>query len=313
MDKILYLRNKFVIFASLGFFFAVETWAQIPSVHIPQQGDAVEPVEDNTWWYVTLFILSLNLAGAVYWWRTTKKASAAAAGSAGKNSLKQAKNSMDFDSFNVDKELEWLRQNPALTGVKNGNKDRQILTKKNKRSNNIAGAKQAGETGGTAEENSAGKVQESKFEDLPVHSFTEIKVAKEHNLLPISNDLALMDAIEISQDEFEEDEKVREIALRVLDSYKTRNAAECLGQMAHYDLSSNLRSKAVAALADFDHESVFEDILLACADPTREVRAAAARGLFRLSFDRAGAWTGSPNQKINSACGKRRRRRRKPI
>ena len=29
---------------------------------------------------------------------------------------------------------------------------------------------------------------------------------------------------------------------------------------------------------------------MACADPTREVRAAAARGLFRLNFDRADAW-----------------------
>ena len=43
-------------------------------------------------------------------------------------------------------------------------------------------------------------------------------------------------------------------------------------------------------LTEFDHESVFEAILLACADPTREVRAAAARGLTRLSFDRADAW-----------------------
>ena len=60
--------------------------------------------------------------------------------------------------------------------------------------------------------------------------------------------------------------------------------------MALYDLSSNLRSRAVGALAEFDHESVFEPILLACADPTREVRAAAARGLFSLGFDRAHAW-----------------------
>ena len=43
-------------------------------------------------------------------------------------------------------------------------------------------------------------------------------------------------------------------------------------------------------MTDFDHDSVFETILLACADPTREVRAAAARGLFRLNFDRADAW-----------------------
>jgi HEAT repeat protein len=60
--------------------------------------------------------------------------------------------------------------------------------------------------------------------------------------------------------------------------------------MALYDLAAPVRSKAVTVLTDFDHESVFEGILLACADPTREVRATAARGLFRLSFDRADAW-----------------------
>ncbi len=57
-----------------------------------------------------------------------------------------------------------------------------------------------------------------------------------------------------------------------------------------YDISSNLRSKAVSVLADFDHESVFETVLLCCADPTREVRAAAARALFNLSFERSDSW-----------------------
>jgi HEAT repeat protein len=61
--------------------------------------------------------------------------------------------------------------------------------------------------------------------------------------------------------------------------------------MALYDLSSNLRSKAASTLAEIDHESVFVPLLLACADPTREVRAASARGLFRLSLDRADAWS----------------------
>ncbi|MEO6051318.1 MAG: hypothetical protein ABIP78_08305 [Pyrinomonadaceae bacterium] len=72
-------------------------------------------------------------------------------------------------------------------------------------------------------------------------------------------------------------------------AFRTRNSVEALSQIALYDLSSNLRSKAVATLTDFDHESVFEAILLACADPTREVRAASARGVFRLNFDRADA------------------------
>ena len=74
-------------------------------------------------------------------------------------------------------------------------------------------------------------------------------------------------------------------------AFKTKNSVESLSQVAIYDLSASLRSKAITILTEFDHETVFETILLGCADPTREVRAAAARGLTRLSFDRADAWT----------------------
>ncbi|HEY2846853.1 MAG TPA: HEAT repeat domain-containing protein, partial [Pyrinomonadaceae bacterium] len=97
-------------------------------------------------------------------------------------------------------------------------------------------------------------------------------------------------AIEQANDEYEEDEAVRELALKILAAFRNHNAIEALTQIALYDLSANLRSKAVGSLADYGHESVFEPILLACADPTREVRAAAARGLFSLGFDRAHAW-----------------------
>src|SRR5204863_3413244 len=105
-----------------------------------------------------------------------------------------------------------------------------------------------------------------------------------------SHDPSLLNAIEQANDEFEEDEEVRDLAVRILTAFRTRNSVEALAQIALYDLSSNLRSKSVSILTDFDHESVFETILLACADPTREVRAAAARGLFRVNFDRADAW-----------------------
>ena len=125
---------------------------------------------------------------------------------------------------------------------------------------------------------------------LPVHSFIQITEARPFDKLPVGYDPDLLSAIEQAHDEFEEEETFREIAVKVLAKFKTRNAVEGLSQMALYDLSANIRSKAVNALVDFDHESVFETILLACADPTREVRAAAARGLFRLSFDRAEAW-----------------------
>ena len=115
--------------------------------------------------------------------------------------------------------------------------------------------------------------------------------ARTFDPLLISNDESLISAIEQTYDEFEEDEQVRELAVRVLAAFKTRNSVEALSQVALYDLSSNVRSKAVAILADYDHESVFETILSACADPTREVKAAAARALFKVSFDRSDAWT----------------------
>lgn len=134
------------------------------------------------------------------------------------------------------------------------------------------------------------KMRKLQYSQLPINAFSQLAPAKRYTPLPESSDPVLISAIEQASDEFEEDESVRELALRVLAAFKNGNAIEALSQMALYDLSSNLRSKAVAALAEFDHESVFETILLACADPTREVRAAAARGLFSLGFDRAHAW-----------------------
>ncbi len=68
MNKILYSRNKFAALASFVLFYAVETWAQMPSVHVPQTDrETPEPVQDDTWWYATLFLLFIGLAGAVYW------------------------------------------------------------------------------------------------------------------------------------------------------------------------------------------------------------------------------------------------------
>ncbi len=129
-----------------------------------------------------------------------------------------------------------------------------------------------------------------KFEKLPINSFKELTEAKPFDLLPIGNDEALMNAIDQTQDEQEEDENVRELAVKILAKFKTRNSIEALSDVALYDLSASLRSKAIGILADFDHESVFESLLLGCADPTREVRAASAKALFHVSFDRADAW-----------------------
>jgi HEAT repeat protein len=274
-------------------FLAIETWAQMPSVHVPNReaetspaaSAAAPPMEDDTWWYVTVFLLVLGLAGALMWWYNTKKAEQAKLSSGGRQSAQTKNKTRETDSVDAEKEMEWYRKNQKSMGKKEVNKFRKNSPQVGDPLVNPAMPRKL-ET-----EASSGEIRIWKFEELPISSFSELKPAAEYDLLPLSNDPALMSAIEQTQDEFEEDEEVRGLALRILTAFKSRNAAEALGQIALYDISSNLRSKAATTLAEFDHESVFENLLLACADPTREVRAAAARGLFRLSFDRADAWT----------------------
>ncbi len=129
-----------------------------------------------------------------------------------------------------------------------------------------------------------------KVPDLPIYSFVRLERASRYELLLESSDEDLLCAIEQTQEEFDEDAEVRFLALKVLAAFRGSNAVQAIAQMALYDLSSKLRASAVTYLAEINHESVFEPIVNACADPTCEVRAAAARGLFRLNFDRAQAW-----------------------
>ena len=125
---------------------------------------------------------------------------------------------------------------------------------------------------------------------LPISTFKRLQKANGFVQMHESHDAALLDAIERTNEESEENVQVRTEALKLLSSFKTSNSITAIAQMALYDLSSKLRSDAVQVLADMDHESVFETIVTCCADPTREVRASAARALFKLTFDRAQAW-----------------------
>lgn len=128
------------------------------------------------------------------------------------------------------------------------------------------------------------------FAALPVNSFVRVQRTNPFLRLPESHDPTLLEAIERSNEETEEDVQQRTRALALLATSKTANSMLAIAQVALYDLSSKLRSDAVNVLAEMDHESVFETMVTACADPTREVRAAAARGLFKLTFDRSHAW-----------------------
>ena len=247
--------------------------AQMPKVSSAPQSKVVE--EDNTWWYIILFILVLGLAGAVGWWYKTKQEKAAA-----KDSTVKKVVDADSDALDADKEMEWFNNLSKVSDKKK----REAKAKKKKE------AKQSNLT--DLDKREQRRLAERRaFEKLPINGIESLIPAPIIEPLPLSNDEGLISAIEQAQDEYEEDEQIREVALRVLSKFSNRNAVEALSEIALYDLSSHLRSNAVLAVAEFDHESVFESVLLACADPTREVRAAAARALFRLSGDRAEAWT----------------------
>jgi HEAT repeat protein len=86
------------------------------------------------------------------------------------------------------------------------------------------------------------------------------------------------------------DVQERAEALKDLAQFRVQSSVESLTRIARHDSEPNLRSMAVSSLGSIDHESVFPAILIGMADESREVRAAAARALNRLSFDRADAY-----------------------
>jgi hypothetical protein len=279
--------NRFAGLFSLILFTTIQIFAQT-QIRVPP---AQQPEEDYTWWYVTLFGLVLALAGAVVWMLKTRKAEKEAVA----NIFKKEKMMSDdntWNSLDADKEMEWYRRHKKSIGNSKKSDKKTLADNLPKTAKIFNRAGEAEDDVLEISENDAAEnLPASQFNQFPVFRIQKVELARPFSPLSISNDEDLMSAIEQAHDEFEEDEEIRDLAVRILTRFKTRNSVEALAQVALYDLSSNLRSKAVGILADFDHESVFETILLCCADPTREVRAAAARGLFRLSFDRSDAWT----------------------
>lgn len=86
------------------------------------------------------------------------------------------------------------------------------------------------------------------------------------------------------------DAEARAGAAQALALYRVQRSVAALKQLAATDVEPAVRAAAVASLGAIDHESVFSAVLVALADEARDVRAAAARSLSRLSFDRAEAY-----------------------
>lgn len=79
-------------------------------------------------------------------------------------------------------------------------------------------------------------------------------------------------------------------AAKELARYQVKSAIDVLMTIARLDADSSVRSQAISSLASINHDSVFPAVLIGMADESREVRAAAARSLSHLSFDRSDAY-----------------------
>jgi len=152
-------------------------------------------------------------------------------------------------------------------------------------------------------------VEETKNDTryLPVFKLKEIPAPPELDALAASDDPRLQAAILQSNEEEEPDAAVREAAIQILSEICTADSIDALSQVAKYDPSASLRALALATLASFDHGSVFEPIIIASADPSREVRAAASKALSKLTFSRTNEWlriAGSDDMFTISQCAR---------
>lgn len=240
---------------------------------------------DSSWLWIVLVALLVAVGAFLVWRKFQGGQPATVVSDERVANYYNSHETYEMDGLDVDKELEWLRKT-RKPASKTLSKTQAANTKKE----SPEPVKRAHAPIDLDTKAFQERMRKMQYAQLPINSFTNLTEAKLYEPLPLSEDPSLLSAIEQADEEFEEDEAVRELALKILTAFRTRNSVEALTQIALYDLSSNLRSKAVSTLTDFDHPSVFEPILLACADPTREVRAAAARGLFRLSFNRSDAW-----------------------
>lgn len=138
------------------------------------------------------------------------------------------------------------------------------------------------------------------FFDVPAPDRPLLEAGEEDSFLNEVTHLDSAAAVEALPEWFENEElsealarlqdadvEARAAAARHLAQFHVQSSVEALRQLAASDPEPAVRSAAVTSLGEIEHESIFAPVLLAFADEAREVRAAAARSLSRMNFDRS--------------------------
>jgi HEAT repeat protein len=111
--------------------------------------------------------------------------------------------------------------------------------------------------------------------------------AEVFDLLPGSDDPTVTHIISQLDDA---DEPTRISIAQELALHRVQVAVSALTSLVLEDPEPAVRSAALVSLGSIDHESVFAPVLIGLADESRTVRAAAARTLTSVHFDRADAY-----------------------
>lgn len=213
------------------------------------------PAQDATLWYFLMTILGAVFCASIFWWRRGKNKEQAVATRSGKN-VSAAKSEKEIAAAEGYDNSDYRRENLEIPS----------WLKQSQNNQDADGAKKA--------------IEIPTFDSLAAPAVIED--------LPVSDDANLLKAIAQLRD-ITATEEEREEAITVLSGYATQNSIDALAEVVKNDESSRLRIGALNALGSFNHESVFEPILIACADTSREIKAAAARILSRLTIDRTEA------------------------
>jgi len=241
---------------------AAAAFAQRPKVEVEtlREGESLPPI-----WHIFLVLSVAAIIAFVAEMRRRRRAKTERAEATERH---RRKLSSAGGAIDADREIDWARKRAARSVERRARQARK----------------------GTRTDRPAPEPAPAFGPASPVFAIDRIELARPFHPLQASNDEFLLDAIDQLSEDYLEDLEARDLALNVLKKFRTSNAIEALADVALYDISGTLRAKAVTILADFDHESVFETLVIASADPSREVKAAAARAIFRLTIDRREAW-----------------------
>ena len=232
---------------------------------------------------LTMLLLGTTaFCASVFWWRRDQKIKdSTMQRTVGDGSQDQRDLRARFDSAAA------VKTNPNDLPQLESNIDVNKWIQENMRRKSNAARQQSAPNGASAQHNQIPLELTGDSETVPTFEMPP----PVSQLIPLidSDDPILLEAIDKVFD-FNQPDEERELAVVTMSEFLNLNSVETLSEVALFDTSSRLRVNAINALGAFNHESVFEVILIACADPAREARAAAARILSRLDANRADAF-----------------------